>query len=111
MIEYFFKKEKNIIKQIEIKGHALYSVKNKDIVCASVSTTIIMTINAIKLFGLQKKVAFQLKKGYFLLNLLDKDEIINHLLTNLEYSLKDLNKNYSKYLQEKNNLKKVLESC
>ncbi|WP_017193481.1 ribosomal-processing cysteine protease Prp [Vaccinium witches'-broom phytoplasma] len=101
MIEYFFKKENNIIQQIEITGHALYAVKNKDIVCASVSAAIILTMNAIELFGLQKKVTFQLKQGYFSLNLLETDEIVNNLLTNLEYSLKDLNKTYSKYLQEK----------
>ncbi|WP_225696215.1 ribosomal-processing cysteine protease Prp [Candidatus Phytoplasma sp. AldY-WA1] len=100
MIKYFFIKEVEKIKKISIKGHALYAPENHDIVCASVSTAIIITINAIEIFELQSNIDYSLKKGSFSLELLKFDSIINKLLLNLEYNLKDLSKNYPKYLKE-----------
>jgi uncharacterized protein YsxB (DUF464 family) len=101
MIEYFFLKKNNIIKMIHIKGHALCSKKNNNIVCASVSTAIILTLNAIEIFNLKKKINYNLEEGNFFLKVIFFDEIINNLLKNLEYTLKDLKKSYKKNLKEK----------
>ena len=40
-------KETDCIDKIEIKGHANYSLHGSDIVCASVSSIAITTVNAI----------------------------------------------------------------
>ncbi|WCA22430.1 ribosomal-processing cysteine protease Prp [Candidatus Phytoplasma oryzae] len=100
MIKYFFYIKDNIIEQISINGHSLYSKKGKDIVCSSVSTAIIMTLNLIDIFGFKNNVKYSLKKGYFFLKVLIFDPNLNNLLKNLEYTLKDLNKVYIKNLKE-----------
>ncbi|KXT29270.1 hypothetical protein AXA84_0217 [Candidatus Phytoplasma oryzae] len=106
MIKYFFFKENDNIKVISVKGHACYSVKkNNDIICSSVSTAILMTLNSIELLGFKKNIYYELKKGYFFLKVLMFNLIIDKLLQNLEYTLKNLNKKYSKNL--KNESKKT----
>ena len=47
MIKVLIKKENKKIKEIEFLGHALYDTYGKDIVCASVSSIVITTINGI----------------------------------------------------------------
>ncbi|MDV3195935.1 MAG: ribosomal-processing cysteine protease Prp [Candidatus Phytoplasma stylosanthis] len=101
MINYSFIKQDDKFKEIMIQGHSLYSFKNNDIVCSSVSTVIISTLNTIEIFKLQSKISFNLREGFFLLKILDFDETINNLLLNLEYTLKSLSEIYPK------NLKKV----
>ncbi|WP_341266505.1 ribosomal-processing cysteine protease Prp [Candidatus Phytoplasma fraxini] len=100
MIQYFFIKNNAKIEKIQIKGHSLYDIKNRDIVCASVSTAIIMTLNIIEICEFKSNISYDLKEGFFMLKLLKYDYILNKLLLNLEYTLKDLNQNYPKYLQE-----------
>ncbi|WBL31375.1 ribosomal-processing cysteine protease Prp [Candidatus Phytoplasma sacchari] len=100
MIKYFFLKNNNLIEKINIKGHSLYSTEGNDIVCSSISTAIIMTINLVEILGLQKNVKYILSKGNFYLKVLIFDKMINNLLKNLEYTLKDLNKIYFKNLKE-----------
>ncbi|MDO8168142.1 ribosomal-processing cysteine protease Prp [Candidatus Phytoplasma melaleucae] len=100
MIRYSFQQTNGTIKQVIIIGHASYSQKN-NIVCSSVSTAIIVSLNAIEIFGLKNKVFFRLRKGYFKLDVLETDVIINNLLKNLQYTLKDLSKSFCLYLKEK----------
>ena len=47
MIKVRISKKNNIIESIKCNGHAGYDEYGKDIVCASFSTMIITTINAI----------------------------------------------------------------
>ena len=47
MIKISIKYEENKIKEVLIKGHALYDDYGKDIVCAAVSSIVITTVNAI----------------------------------------------------------------
>ncbi|MBP3059464.1 ribosomal-processing cysteine protease Prp [Texas Phoenix palm phytoplasma] len=99
MIKFFFTK-KDYIEIINIKGHSFYENKGKDIVCASVSTSIIVTLNAIEILDLKKNVFFKLKEGNFYLKVLKFDFIVDKLLLNLEYSLMELSKNYPKNLKK-----------
>ncbi|KAB8121846.1 ribosomal-processing cysteine protease Prp ['Cynodon dactylon' phytoplasma] len=101
MIQYFFYYKNNIIYKVTIKGHAFYSDRGKDIICASVSTAVLMTLNLIEIFKLQKNIKYSLKKGNLILKVLIQDLIIENLLKNLEYSLRDLNKKYVNNLIEK----------
>ncbi|MFR0367780.1 ribosomal-processing cysteine protease Prp [Candidatus Phytoplasma palmae] len=98
MIKFFFSKKK-YIEIINIKGHSFYEDKGKDIVCASVSTAIIITLNAIEILGLKEKIFFHLKEGHFDLKVLNFDLIVDKLLQNLEYSLIELCKTYPKNLK------------
>ena len=66
---------------IEVKGHADYDKSGKDIVCASVSTLIISTINLCELFGKLDKIFYELSEGYFKLEVF-KDEIVDVLYDN-----------------------------
>lgn len=46
MINIKLEKKDNKINKIIIEGHAMYDVFGKDIVCASVSSTVITSVNA-----------------------------------------------------------------
>lgn len=87
------------INSIEVKGHANYDVKGKDIVCAAVSTAIIVTYNAIKHLNLDNNVTHKINDGYFLINVLNNNDIVNSLLKNLEHTLIELEKDYKKYMK------------
>ena len=47
MIKINVNKDNDLVKKISIKGHALYDDYGKDIVCASVSSIVICTVNLI----------------------------------------------------------------
>ena len=100
MTEYFIETNKKVIKKIVISGHAEYAPKGEDIVCASVSTAIIMTVNQIEIFDLLKNVALKIEEGYFQIEVLKDNDIINKLLINLEYTLNDLEINFKKYIKK-----------
>lgn len=100
MISYYFNKKNKEIITIKIIGHSLYNIKNNDIVCASVSTAIILTLNILKMLDLQQNIIYSLREGFFKLTVLNKKRIIIILLNNLEYSLRELEKNYGKYIKE-----------
>ncbi|WP_334330947.1 ribosomal-processing cysteine protease Prp [Candidatus Phytoplasma prunorum] len=105
MIYYYFYKKNEKIKKIQVFGHSLYNKKNNDIVCSSVSTAIILTLNNLKMLGLQKNIDYILKDGFLNLKILKQNSIMIILLNNLEYSLKELEKNYKKYIKEYSNIK------
>lgn len=99
MINYCFVKKNTFIKQIKILGHSLYSQKKDDIVCASVSTAIIMTLNAIEICELHSKITYELKEGFFFVKVLYLNTLLNKLLKNLEYTLNDLSQSYPRYVK------------
>jgi len=101
MIKVELKKTNDHISNITVSGHANYDKKGKDIVCAAVSTALILTANAISKFKLDHKTDLKVNDGYFELKVNNKDEIINNLLLNLEYSLIDLEKQYPIYIKIK----------
>ncbi|MEZ0180532.1 ribosomal-processing cysteine protease Prp ['Camptotheca acuminata' phytoplasma] len=103
MIKYYFLKKNEKIQKIKVQGHSLSASENtNNIVCASVSTAVIMTVNMIEILGSKSKIDFVLKEGYFILKILDFDVTVNKILSNLEYTLEDLSSNYSEYLKKIN---------
>lgn len=88
---------KVVVKEDEIiiSGHAYNDVSGKDIVCASVSSMVITTINAIVRID-EKAIAYEEKDGYIKINNLKKDNITNTLLINLVELLKELVNKYPK---------------
>lgn len=99
MIKAHYLLENNKIKEIEISGHAEFNESGKDIVCAAVSTAIIVTANAIELLDLNSKRELWIDEGYFKLEVNEENDILEKLLINLEYTLHDLEQQYPKYIK------------
>jgi len=83
---------------IEIKGHAMYDDMGKDIVCASVSTIVITTINAIIRFD-KNAIKYEEKDGYISIDILKDTNITNTLILNMIELLKELEKQYKKNIK------------
>ena len=79
--------------KIEIKGHANYDDYGKDIVCASVSSIVITTINAIIEFDPESIYYEDLNNRILIENLKD-DDITNKLINNMIELLEELEKSY-----------------
>ena len=86
-----------VINSIEIKGHANYDELGKDIVCASVSSIAITTVNA--LLKLDKDITYKEDQGYLLITINSHDEVVDKLIDNMISLLMELEKQY------KNNIK------
>jgi len=91
MIKVSVKKENEIIKEIVINGHACYDDYGKDIVCASVSSIVITSINAILRID---KEAICYDENIFMIRILKDDEIVNKLILNMIDLLKQLEHEY-----------------
>ena len=81
--------------EITISGHAYNDISGKDIVCASVSSIVIATINAIIRID-EKAIVYEEKDGYIKINNLKKDHITNSLLINMTSLLRELVSKYPK---------------
>lgn len=88
-------REKN---KIVIKGHADYNDYGKDIVCASVSSIVITTVNAILEIN-RDAVKYKEEKDILTIELLKQDEIIIKLINNMINLLKELSNNYPKNIK------------
>ena len=85
--------EDNKLVKISIKGHANYKDYGNDIVCASVSSIALCTINAIYSFT-DKSIDVKENSGSLEINILDQDEITIKLLDNMIRCLADIEKDY-----------------
>ena len=92
MIKINVKEEKGIIKEVTLKGHALYETLGKDIVCAAVSSIVITTVNGI--LSIDEDIIKVDEKG-FVITVLKDDEIVNKLLINMVNLLKELSEEYT----------------
>ena len=84
-------------KQIIIKGHANYDELGKDIVCASVSSMVITTVNAILRID-NEAIKYSDTDGVTI-DIIKDNEIVNKLIINLISLLEDLKKQYPKYIE------------
>ena len=99
MIKVRISKKDNVIQSIHCKGHAMYADYGKDIVCASFSTMIITTINAILTFD-QDAISYTDNNDLKIINI-KKDNITNNLLNNLVNMIYELRDNYNKNINIK----------
>ena len=88
MIKVNIKKD-NIV----ITGHAKYADYGKDIVCASASSIVISTVNAILKFD-QDAISYQEEKDKLVIDILKKDEITKKLIGNMIDMLNELSSQY-----------------
>ena len=84
-------------KQIVIKGHANYDELGKDIVCASVSSMVITTVNAILRID-NESIKYSDNDGV-IIDIIKEDEIVKKLINNLISLLEELKKQYPKYIE------------
>lgn len=97
MIKVNFKKEEYINK-VTVEGHAGYDVSGKDIVCSSVSSIIITTINAIIRID-DKAIEYKQDEGFVEIIVLKHTSVINHLIENMIDLLIQLEKDYKQYIK------------
>ncbi len=83
---------------IEIKGHAMYDVHGKDIVCASVSCIVITSVNAILKFN-EKTIKYEDKDGYVKIDVLKHTKETDIIILNMIELLEELEKQYSKNIK------------
>lgn len=96
--------DEKIVKFL-IKGHTNSSEYGTDIVCASISSTSIMTLNAlIEVLGV-KDIEYEMKDGYMLCNLakISKEDLIKSqdFLNSFKLFSKQVAKDYPKNVQFK----------
>lgn len=99
MIRVEVNKKNNVIESIHCIGHAGYAGYGKDIVCASFSTMIITTINAILEFD-KEAISYTDTNDLKIINI-KKDNITNGLLNNLVNMIYELRDNYDKNIKVK----------
>lgn len=98
MIKVKINYDGNVIKGFKVSGHANYDEYGKDIVCASVSTVVITSINlALKID--EKSVVVTDKPGLIEVNILKRDDVINKIFINMKDMLVELQKDYSKNIK------------
>ena len=90
-------KEKN---KIEIKGHSMYDIIGKDIVCSSVSSIVITTINGIISID-NEALYYDYRNDKMLIEIKKNDEIVIKLIDNMIDLLKSLAKDYPKNINVK----------
>ena len=93
MIKVKLTKNNNYYKGIIITGHANYDDYGKDIVCASVSSIVITTINAIIEFD-PESIYYEDLNNRILIEKLKDDDITNKLINNMIELLEELEKSY-----------------
>ena len=97
MIKVDFVLKNNFYYELTIKGHANYDEYGKDIVCASVSSIVITTVNA--LLRLDKDSIKYIQNEDLEIEVLKHNKTIDILIDNLIDLLQELEKQYSKYIE------------
>lgn len=86
------------IKDFIVSGHAMFDDYGKDIVCASVSSIVITSVN----LGLkinEKYIDVKQSEGLINVKILVKDDIINKVFLNMSDMLEELSKDYKKHVK------------
>lgn len=94
MIKIDLKNDNEII----ISGHANYDEFGKDIVCASVSSIVITTINAVIEID-DNAIDYEDLDNKIVIKKLKEDNIINKLLNNMIFMLEELERDYPKNIK------------
>ena len=84
--------------EITIKGHSGYSEQGSDIVCASVSSISITTVNSLLRID-EDCIEYIEKDGYLNIKIKKHNEVIDKLINNMINLLKELEKDYKKYIE------------
>ena len=97
MIKIKIVSKENQINKITITGHAGYDQYGKDIVCASVSSIVTTTVNAIIKFD-KNNISF-IDENELVINILNHNREVDILLENMIELFNELEKQYKKYIK------------
>ncbi len=95
MIQVKVKKYQEQIQEITITGHANYDEYGKDIVCSSVSSIVITTVNGISELNPNYLEILE-EKNKMIIQIKEEDEIGMKLIQNMISLLEELSKSYPK---------------
>ncbi len=84
--------------EITIKGHSGYAEEGFDIVCASVSSISITTVNALLSID-EDCIEYEENDGYLNIKIKKHNETIDKLIDNMINLLTELEKDYKKYIE------------
>lgn len=84
--------------EITINGHSGYSSEGSDIVCASISSICITTVNALLSID-EDCISYKESDGYLNIKINKHNETIDKLINNMINLLKELEQNYKKYIE------------
>ena len=94
MIKISLKYSGNLIESIDITGHANHGDYGKDIVCASVSSIVITSVNAIIRLD-SNSIDYRNDDGIFI-SILNHSNVVDTLIDNMVSLLKELEEQYKK---------------
>ena len=100
MIKIKIKKNKDIIEEVIITGHANYADYGKDIVCAAVSSIALTTCNGI--ISLEDSILVKEESGKLDIKILNDTDINQKLLDNMIVMFKELTNQYPKNIEIRN---------
>ena len=83
---------------IEISGHAMFADYGKDIVCASVSSIVITSINGILRLD-REAISYNISNDKLSIDILKENKQTKTLILNMISLLKDLEKQYEKNIK------------
>ena len=86
-------------KTIKVLGHADYAEYGQDIVFASVSTEVYMSVNQIEVFDKSNCIKTEIFEGNAYIEVVREDEIVKGVISNLIFTLRDLELQYPKYIK------------
>ena len=98
MIKVLISKKNNIAESIKITGHAGFSEAGSDIVCASVSSICITTVNALIRID-SECINYEETDGYLKVDINKHSEVVDLLIENMISLLIELEKDYKKYIK------------
>ena len=84
--------------EITIKGHSGYANEGSDIVCASISSIAITTVNSLLRID-EDCIEYQENDGYLNIKIKKHNEIIDKLIENMIDLFKELENDYKKYIE------------
>ncbi len=86
--------------KISLSGHSLYADFGKDIVCSSVSSIVITTINGIIAID-EEAISYEFTKDGMKITILKSDNVTLKLIQNMMELLDKLSQDYPKNIQIK----------
>ncbi len=95
MIKVRIERERESLKKVTITGHANYDDYGKDIVCSSVSSIVITTVNGILEINPKYLTVIE-AKDKMEIEIKEQDEICIKLMNNMISLLEELSKSYPK---------------
>ncbi len=98
MIIIELKKKENYVNYVKISGHSGYKEAGSDIVCASISSIAITTVNAIIRID-NNAITYSEDDGLLEIKVLKYNDIINTLIENMLDLFECLQKDYKEYIK------------